>query len=281
MYFSVVSKGGIRNEEIYGCWCGDLRTCRSGCQCHIRVSSAAGAQAGAAANLSKVESGNRAEEIRRARNEALAAKAVSDKAQRDYERMRHLLDADAISQSEYDAAVEARDAASARLAAARESERLMEQGARLEDITIARERLSESTAAAEMSAEALLDLAVRTPIDGVILTKNYESGEYVSAGSPIATMADLSDAWVKVYISTDEMGRLHIGDPAEVRIDGTDRVWQGQVREIKDSAEYTPRQSITRRERANLVFAVKVAIPNEDGILKPGMPADVVFHEQS
>lgn len=53
----------------------------------------------------------------------------------------------------------------------------------------------------------------------------------------------------------------------------------GRIKEIKDSAEYTPRQSITRNERANLVFAVKVAVSNEDGIMKPGMPADVIFHE--
>ena len=238
------------------------------------------ARAGAAANLSKLLHGNRAEEIRRARNETAAAQAASDKAARDYARMKELLQGDAVSRSDYDASLAARDAAAARLAAAMETEALMESGARAEDIAIARENLAETTAAAAISAEALADLSVSAPMDGVVLTKNYEEGEYVSAGAPIATMADLSDAWVKVYISTEEMGRLRTGDPAEVRIDGTDRVWPGQVREIKDSAEYTPRQSVTRKERANLVFAVKVAVPNEDGLLKPGMPADVMFHEE-
>lgn len=238
------------------------------------------ARAASEASLAKLLHGNRAEEIRRARSDTAAARAASDKAARDYARMEELMAADAISRSDYDAALEARDAAAARLAAAQETEALMEQGARTEDIDIARENLAETTAAAAISAEALSDLSVAVPMDGVILTKNYEEGEYVAAGAPIATMADLSDAWVKVYISTEEMGRLHIGDPAEVRIDGTDKVWQGRIREIKDSAEYTPRQSISRNERANLVFAVKVALPNEDGLLKPGMPADVTFHEQ-
>ena len=237
------------------------------------------ARAVAAANLAKIENWNRAEEIQRARNETIAARAASEKASRDFERIRQLMAADAISRKDYDAAVEARDAAGAKLAAAMAQESLMENGARQEDIDMARESLAESEAAAAMSAEALNDLSVRAPMDGVILTKNYEKGEYVSAGSPIATIADLSDAWVKVYVSTAEMGRLHIGDTAEVRIDGTDRVWTGRIREIKDSAEYTPRQSSTKEERVNLVFAVKVALPNEDGLLKPGMPADVVFHE--
>ena len=121
---------------------------------------------------------------------------------------------------------------------------------------------------------------MRVPVSGVVLTKNYEEGEYVQAGAPIATVADLSDCWVKVYVSSEELGRLRIGQKARVSIDGAPhRVWDGYIKEISESAEYTPRQSITRRERENLVFAVKVAVPNEDGLMKPGMPADVIFHE--
>lgn len=102
----------------------------------------------------------------------------------------------------------------------------------------------------------------------------------MNAGASIATVADLSDCWVKVYVSPEELGRLRLGQCADVSIDGApNQVRPGRIKEIKDSAEYTPRQSITRNERANLVFAVKVAVSNEDGIMKPGMPADVIFHE--
>ncbi len=63
-------------------------------------------------------------------------------------------------------------------------------------------------------------------------------------------------------------------------IDGAPgRVFSGHIKEISDSAEYTPRQSITKNERVNLVFGVKVAIDDGEGIMKPGMPADVRFHE--
>ena len=69
-----------------------------------------------------------------------------------------------------------------------------------------------------------------------------------------------------------------MGQECSVKIDAyPDRAFTGKIKEISDSAEYTPRNSITKRERANLVFAVKVALPNEEGIFKPGMVADVLI----
>lgn len=232
----------------------------------------------ALAALEKTENGNRAEEIRKAQRETDAARAESDRAARDYARMKALLAEDAVSRQDYDAALEAKDSAAARLAAAEAYQALMEQGARPEELAYARAAADQSRAALAMSREAVKDLTVPSPISGVVLTKNYEEGEYAAAGAPIATVADLSDAWVRVYVSSEEMGRLRIGQKARVTIDGAPgRVWDGYIKEIRDSAEYTPRQSITREERVNLVFAVKVAVPNEDGLMKPGMPADVVF----
>ena len=229
------------------------------------------------AALEKAENGNRPEEIRKAASETAAARAESDRAGRDYTRMKALLEADAVSRQDYDAAKEARDSA-ARLAAAEEYQALMESGARAEDIEYARRTAEQNRAARDIARDAVADLTVRVPVSGVILTKNYEEGEYVQAGAPIATVADLSDCWVKVYVSSEELGRLRIGQKALVSIDGAPgRTREGYVKEISESAEYTPRQSITRRERENLVFAVKVAIPNEDGLMKPGMPADVIF----
>ena len=149
-----------------------------------------------------------------------------------------------------------------------------------EDLSAARHTVAQNEAVMNISAQSVKDLSVPVPLSGVILTKNYEPGEYVNAGASIATVADLSDCWVKVYVSPEELGRLRLGQCADVSIDGApNQVRPGRIKEIKDSAEYTPRQSITRNERANLVFAVKVAVSNEDGIMKPGMPADVIFHE--
>lgn len=234
----------------------------------------------ASMNLTKLQNGNRPEEIREAQNQTRAARAARDKAERDYARMAELLAADAISRQAYDAAVEARDSAASNLAALTERQQLLESGTRAEDLAMAVHAKDQAGAAMAMSEDAVKDLSVYVPLSGSILTKNYELGEYVAAGSPIATIADLSDCWVKVYVSSEEMGRIRLGQKADISIDGVPgKTFAGHIKEISDSAEYTPRQSITKNERVNLVFAVKVAIDNGDGLMKPGMPADVVFHE--
>ncbi len=234
----------------------------------------------ASMNLTKLQNGNRPEEIREAQNQTRAARAASDKAERDYARMAELLAADAISRQAYDAAVEARDSAASNLAALAERQQLLESGTRAEDLAMAVHARDQASAAMAMSEDAVKDLSIYVPLSGSILTKNYELGEYVAAGSPIATIADLSDCWVKVYVSSEEMGRIRLGQKADISIDGVPgKTFAGHIKEISDSAEYTPRQSITKNERVNLVFAVKVAIDNGDGLMKPGMPADVVFHE--
>lgn len=234
----------------------------------------------ASMNLTKLQNGNRPEEIREAQNQTRAARAASDKAERDYARMAELLAADAISRQAYDAAVEARDSAESNLAALAERQQLLESGTRAEDLAMAVHARDQASAAMAMSEDAVKDLSVYVPLSGSILTKNYELGEYVAAGSPIATIADLSDCWVKVYVSSEEMGRIRLGQKADISIDGVPgKIFAGHIKEISDSAEYTPRQSITKNERVNLVFAVKVSIDNGDGLMKPGMPADVVFHE--
>lgn len=123
------------------------------------------------AALEKAANGNRPEEIRKAASETAAARAESDRAGRDYARMKALLEADAVSRQDYDAAKEARDSAAARLAAAEEYQALMESGARAEDIEYARRTAEQNRAARDIAREAVADLTVRVPVSGVILTK--------------------------------------------------------------------------------------------------------------
>ena len=234
----------------------------------------------AGAQLTALENGARPEDRRTAAANTEAARAAADKAAQDYTRAAALYGEGAISRAAYDEASANRDATAARCAAAQEQENLLAAGTRAEDLDAARDELRRTDAILAISRSAVSDLTVICPLNGFILTKNYEPGEYVTAGTPIATVADLSDCWVRVYVASPELANIRIGSPADVYIDARpDRPLRGQVREISDRAEFTPRQSITKNERANLVFAVKVAIDNGDGLLKPGMPADVIFHE--
>jgi len=234
----------------------------------------------AQAQLAALENGARPEERRAAAANTEAARAAAEKAAQDYTRAAALYSEGAISRAAYDEASANRNATAARCAAAQEQEDLLTAGTRTEDLDAARDELRRTDAILAMSRSAVNDLTVLCPLNGFILTKNYEPGEYVTAGTPIATVADLSDCWVRVYIASPDLANIRIGSPADVYIDARpDQPLRGHVREISDRAEFTPRQSITKNERANLVFAVKVAIDNGDGLVKPGMPADVIFHE--
>ena len=233
------------------------------------------ALAHAETSLQRTQSGNRAEEIRAAAERTNAARAAAEKADADYARGAELIAGGAISQQAFDGLREARDAANANLRAAQQEQALTESGSRPEDIRMAEEDVRRQQAILEIDASAVSDLTVRVPKDGIVLSKNYERGEFVRAGTPIATLIDPQDVWVKVYVPTDVLGDLRIGDPAKVYIDGQTEPLDGTIKEISDAAEFTLRQSITKNERANLVFGVKVAVNNAAGILKPGMPADV------
>lgn len=193
--------------------------------------------------------GFRNQEQEEAKANLASARSVHNKAKADYERYQSLYAQDAISLQQLDAAKSAYEVAANSLLAAQS-------------------RLS--------SVET--DIQISCPINGLVLNKNYEQGEFVAAGSAIATVGDFNDCWVKIYIASNQLGLIKVGQITEIRVDSfPDRIFQGVIKEISQKAEFTPRQSITQRERANLVFAVKVKVNNSDGVLKPGMPADAVL----
>ena len=98
----------------------------------------------------------------------------------------------------------------------------------------------------------------------------------VSPGAPILTVAELNNLYCWVYLSEREVGSVRLGDTVSVRIDAyADRPFPGVVSYISPEAEFTPKSVQTREERVNLVFGVRVSVPNQDGSLKVGLPADV------
>jgi len=101
-------------------------------------------------------------------------------------------------------------------------------------------------------------------------------GEMATPGVAILTLGDLDHMWVTVYIKETDLGRVKLGQEARVSVDSfPGKEYPGRVTHISEKAEFTPKTIQTKEERVKLVFAVKVAIGNADGELKPGMPADV------
>lgn len=154
---------------------------------------------------------------------------------------------------------------------------LLEAGSRPEVVAVARAEVARCRAVLKASEALLGDLKVHSPLDGVVLTRNYEEGEYVQMGAPLATVADLKNLWIKVYIPTDDLPAVRVGQKVHFTVSGDRRTFEGVVDQIATKGEYTPRSVQTRQERANVVFAVKIRIANAGGVLKPGMPADVTF----
>lgn len=120
------------------------------------------------------------------------------------------------------------------------------------------------------------------PIHGTVLTKLAEEGELVTAGKSLFKLADMEQIYVRAYLTTAQLADIKLGDSAQVTIeDGTDnpRQYNGQLVWIADEAEFTPKNIQTKDERADLVYAAKIALQN-DGYLKLGMYAYVLFNKR-
>jgi HlyD family secretion protein len=115
---------------------------------------------------------------------------------------------------------------------------------------------------------------IASPIDGVVLEKNLEIGEIAFPGTPVLTVADIKDTWIKIYVNEKQLNRVKLGQKAFVSIDSSEKKFSGKVVSISNKAEFTPKTIQTKDERVKLMFAVKIVIPNPDMELKPGMPAD-------
>ncbi|MCP4138677.1 MAG: HlyD family efflux transporter periplasmic adaptor subunit [Chloroflexi bacterium] len=124
----------------------------------------------------------------------------------------------------------------------------------------------------------MMKMSTSAPIEGIILTSNIELGEIIQAGLPAMTIAPLNELTVTVYISENHYGLVSLGDIAILSVDSfPEESFEAKVVHIADQAEYTPRNIQTKEERQTTVFAIKLSVENVDGMLKPGMPADLVF----
>jgi HlyD family secretion protein len=121
-------------------------------------------------------------------------------------------------------------------------------------------------------------LVTHAPLDGVVLTRSIEIGEVIQAGLVAMSVAPLDELTVTVYIPEDRYGKISLGDTAILSVDSfPDKTFEATVIHIADQAEYTPRNVQTKEERQTTVFAIKLSVENVDGILKPGMPTDLIF----
>lgn len=157
----------------------------------------------------------------------------------------------------------------------------LEAGPTPEEVAVAEAQVQQAEAAVRLIDAQIAQLTLTAPMDGMVATRSAQIGETAQAGLPLLTIVNLDEVTLVIYIPENRIGQVRLGQEVEVRVDSfPERVFIGQVASIAGEAEFTPRNVQTQEERVHLVFAVKVCIPNTDGALKPGMPADAVIVTQ-
>lgn len=121
------------------------------------------------------------------------------------------------------------------------------------------------------------DQEIVSPIDGVVLIKDVETGEIIPAGGGVVVIGDPHDQWVKIYVSEDMVHQLGLNQQASIAVDGSKQTYKGHVTFIADKAEFTPRNVQTPEERVTQTIAVKITVDNPDENLHAGVAADVRF----
>lgn len=242
------------------------------------VSMAEDALAAAQQQYDELQNGFRKEDIAKARAEVSLRTTQYNQALRDQKRFQGLADEGVVAKRDSELYTEAANAKHDALTAANEQLKLLLNGMRPEEIAAAKANVKRAEAAVAKAKTLVGYKAFYSPSDGTILTKNYELGDVVSPGAPIATLGQMNDCWIKLYIPSTQLGLVKLGGKAEVVVDAyPDRKLQAKITEVNQQAEYNPRLSLTQKERSNMVFWIKVSVENSDGILKPGMPADVTL----
>ena len=143
--------------------------------------------------------------------------------------------------------------------------------------------INDNSAALEAQIAALDDriskCSILSPVGGTVLVKYAEAGELASVGKPLMKIADLKNIYLRAYFTSDQLAKVNLGDEVKVVADfgGEERYdYTGRIAWISSESEFTPKTIQTKDSRANLVYAVKIAVEN-DGRLKIGLAGEVVL----
>jgi HlyD family secretion protein len=255
------------------------------------------------ARVAELRAGARPQERQTAQAQRAAAHAEAERTKKDFERIEQLHARAVVPTEQYDQARAAYEVAAERLrqaqqqldlvlegprreeieqaekamANARSQYELVKEGPRIEDIHQAEGRVAQAEAALRAAKIRLSYATITAPMDGVVLSKHVEPGEYVAPGTPVVTMANLDRVWLRAYVDERDMG-FDRHAPVEVTADADAKtVYKGRIGFISSEPEFTPKSVQTEKERAKLVYRIKIDIDNPQHTLKPGMPADATM----
>jgi HlyD family secretion protein len=219
-------------------------------------------------------------EVARATANVKSVKDTLKDAEKNYKRFDDLFRNGVITEKERDTMKLNYDVAKSRLA---ESESVLKlaQGnltridAAEQDIEVATAQINSISASLNQASIQLAYTQLKSPIDGIITSRNIEPGETVNSGREVLAVSDLSRVDLKIFVDETEIGKVKPGQKADVKVDTfPDKTYTGTISFISPEGEFTPKIIQTKKERVKLVYLVKVSIANPNFELKSGMPAD-------
>jgi len=234
--------------------------------------------AAAKANLAKMETGYRPQEVKEAQAQVGKTEADLANKQLDYERYENLYRRKVVAgqtrdkaESEYLMAKEDHQNALAEL-------NLRREGYRAEDIDQAREQAKAAQAALDLALTQLGYATIYSPVNGVVLVRPMEPGMTAAVGAPVLTLGDLENIYLEGYIPESDLARVKFGMKAYIITDTyPGKQYPAWVSFINSKAEFTPKTVETFKERVTLVYRTKIRAQNLNYDLKPGMPAEAVI----
>lgn len=235
----------------------------------------------ALANLQKLKTGNRPQEIQQAMALVREKEAAYINAKRAMERQQDLVKRNLASKQTYDDALTQMKETEAQLNTAKEALALAHEGFRVEDIAQGLAQLNSAKARLAAAMINVEDTELIAPADGTILTRIREPGSIVDIGNPVYTLSLKEPVQIRAYLTETDLGRVKPGDKVLVYTDAYPKEpLQGQVGFISPLAEFTPKNIETKTLRTDLVYRIRVIVDDKNGILKQGMPVDIVINTQ-
>jgi HlyD family secretion protein len=225
------------------------------------------------AHLALFEAGNRPQEIAQARAQLHEREITVANAERLYKRQEELFQNRTVSIQERDDAEANYREAEARLKSAHEQLNLLEAGFRIEEIAQAKADLARAEASLASAELRASDTVLKSPSDGVVLTRAQEPGAILQIGTTVLTVSLEKPVWVRAYIQETDLNRIHPGMKAEVHNDSNPgKAYSGTIGYISPRAEFTPKNVETTELRTSLVYRLRIIVDNADEGLRQGMP---------
>lgn len=224
-------------------------------------------------------------EVSRAEAGLKSARDSMMDAAKNYRRFEELFRKEVVTEKERDTLKLQYDVAKSRVV---EGESLLRLArGNLERIDAVRDEIATAAAQIDVARASLAQAAVqlgytrlKSPLDGVVTSRNIEPGETVNVGREVITISDLHRVDLKIFVDETVIGKVKPGQKVEVTVDTfPGKVYNGTISFVSPEGEFTPKIIQTQKERVKLVYLVKVSIPNPDYDLKAGMPADARIRE--